>query len=94
MKLDLIMMCIFCFCGGVIATFLWMRGDVLHYKELYAKVLSEKKKQQVEFNDRLDALGKALEVDTDFMHYGIDNFDSDVVEPSTASEEVLDEEYR
>lgn len=94
MRYDLIMLCAIAFVGGMIATFLWMRGDVLHYKDLYTKVLAEKKQQQVDFNNRLDALGKALEIDNDYIHYGITGLYSPDTEPSAASEEVLDEEYR
>ena len=94
MRYDLIMLCAIAFVGGMIATFLWMRGDVLYYKELYTKVVAEKKQQQVDFNNRLDALGKALELDTDYIHYGIGGLYSPDTESSAASEEVLDEEYR
>lgn len=94
MRLDLLLMCAIAFVGGMLATFLWMRGDVIHYKDLYTKVLAEKKKQQVEFNNRLDALARDLEVDPDYIHYGVSLSYSPDTEPSTASEEILDEEYR
>lgn len=94
MRTDIILLGVFCFACGAFAMWLWCCSDISHYRELYKKVLDEKKAQQVEFNNRLDALGKAMEVDTSFLSFGMMDLASGDTGPSTASEEVVDEEYR
>lgn len=79
--------------AGIVGTWLWLRGDVNHYKDLYEKVVREKKELQVEYNNRLDALGKALETDTTYVTFGMPIFTSGSTEPSAASDEDSEYEY-
>lgn len=81
------------FAAGMLSAWLWLRGDVIRYKELYEKVVLEKKKLQIEYNRRLDVLGKALETDTTYVTFGMPIFESGSTESSTASDEDPYDEY-
>lgn len=67
------------FGAGGLFMWLFVRNDAVYYRTMYRAAVEEKKQMQIEYNRRLDILGKTLETDTSYVSFGMTDFNFDNV---------------
>ena len=60
MRIDILLLAIVSFVGGMAVMGLWLNGDIVHYRDMYERVKAEKKAMAEDYNKRLDELGKIV----------------------------------
>jgi hypothetical protein len=78
---------------GSLFMWMWTRADVIRYKELYEKLVKEKRQMQLEHAQRLDMLGRSLGLDTSSRNFDPSKFVFGDMNNPAASGEVVNYDY-